>query len=295
MVPANCSIFSLLESSDEKINIYIMNKDFENPDFLSKKVLNHSNLNSVNISKVNLSNYEFPNILGTHVSEATYYRLFLQDYIKEEIDFVTYIDCDVFTIKNPKNLIQKSIENMKLNNKTISVCLENSMIDYGNNELGLKSNKYFNAGVMIIDMKKWKTNDLKNKFLKIMYDYQKKLNFWDQDILNIYFDGDFEIMDDSLNFRFDMERNNESDVSKNVSLIHYSGKFKPWSIEGAVNNYSEFFQTVYRNLYNKKYFFLLNYKKNGLNDLVKIIRNKSLFNTKYPISFFLNCLKKIIV
>ncbi len=294
IVPANCSIFSLLENSIEKINVYIMNKDYSDPNFLSKKVLNHRNLNSINVSRVNLSNYNFPNIFGTHVSEATYYRLFLQDYITDDIDFITYVDCDVFANKNPESLLQKHIENMKLNNKTISVCIESSMIDYGKNELGLKSNKYFNAGVMIIDFKKWKTNDLKDKFLKIMYEYQQKLLFWDQDILNIYFDGDFEIMDDSLNFKFDMERNNESSVSANVSLIHYSGKFKPWSIKGAVNYHSEYFQSIYRNLYNKKYFFLLNYKKNGLSDFINIFLNKTIFHTKYPFSFFLISLKRIL-
>lgn len=293
-VPANCSIFSLLENSDEKINIYIMNKDYADHNFLSIKVLNHKNLNSINLSQVNLSEYDFPNIFGTHVSEATYYRLFLQDYILDDIDFITYVDCDVFAIRNPKHLLQKHIENMKLNDKTISVCPENSLIDYGINELSLKSNKYFNAGVMIIDMKKWKTNDLKNKFLKIMYEYQQKLLFWDQDILNIYFDGDFESMDDYLNLKFDMERINESNLSTNVSLIHYSGKFKPWSIEGAVNNHSEHFQSIYRNLYERKYFFLLNNKKNGLKNLVKIISNKSIFHSKYPLSYFLNSMNKLL-
>ena len=129
IVPANCSIFSLLENSIEKINVYIMNKDYSDPNFLSKKVLNHKNLNSINVSKVNLSNYNFPNIFAL-CKRSNYYRLFLQDYITDDIDFITYVDCDVFANKNPESLLQKHIENMKLNNKTI-YCIESSMIDYG--------------------------------------------------------------------------------------------------------------------------------------------------------------------
>ena len=61
-IPASCSIYSLLETFDEKINIYIMHKNFSTSDFLPKKILNHNMLNEVNVSKVNLKGLEFPKV-----------------------------------------------------------------------------------------------------------------------------------------------------------------------------------------------------------------------------------------
>ena len=97
-IPACCSIYSLLENSKDKVNIFIMHKDFNDSDFLPNQITKHPKLNKISIFQVDLSNYDFPNIFGTHVSEATYYRLFLQDYINEDIEYITYLDCDVFCI-----------------------------------------------------------------------------------------------------------------------------------------------------------------------------------------------------
>ena len=70
-------------------------------------------LASLKVIKVELDNYDFPNIQGTHISEATYYRLFIEDYLSDEINFITYLDCDVFSINNPLKLINKNIEEME--------------------------------------------------------------------------------------------------------------------------------------------------------------------------------------
>ena len=45
--------------------------------FIPKVILNHKKLTSIKVSKFNSSNLEFPNITGMHVSEATYYRMYL--------------------------------------------------------------------------------------------------------------------------------------------------------------------------------------------------------------------------
>ncbi len=298
-IPASCSIFSLLETFDEKINIYIMHKNFSTSDFLPKKILNHNMLNEVNVSKVNLKGLEFPNILGTHVSEATYYRLFLQDYLVDDIDTITYLDCDVFSINNPKSYIKKTVSKMSENNNIISVAPENTLFDYGRKQLKLKSDKYFNAGVMIINLKEWKKSNLKASFINVLNEFEENLLFWDQDVLNITFDGNYEILDKNMNYKVDMEADNTSykideQMESEIRLLHFSGKFKPWTVKGAINDNAEYFQNIYRELFNKKYYFSFNYKVNALNDLKQTISNKTIFNSKYPVYFFMYTLKKLI-
>ena len=286
-IPASCSIYSLLENSKNKINIYIMHKECNDSNFLPSNIINHPKLNKVKIFKVDLGRYEFPNIFGTHVSEATYYRLFIQDYITDDIEFITYLDCDVFCINDPYKLIINNIEKMKDSGYTISTCPEPSLKNHSIDYLKMKTDKYFNAGVMIIDFNKWKLSDMKNNCLEIMREQKEKLLFWDQDTLNLYFDGQYEPLPETLNFKVDMAVGNKalsiSDTdTKSISLVHYSGKFKPWSVRGAVNENAEYFQRIYRKLYNERYYLNINYKKNAMNDIVSAVFNGTLFTTKYP-------------
>ena len=297
-IPASCSMISLLDNVDEKINIYIMHQDESDFEFLIDKITKHKMLNNIKVYKVNLNNFTFPNVLGSHISDATYYRLFIQDYIKDEIGFITYLDCDVFCINNPIYIIKKEISKLKKSNFSISSLPEHSLSHYGK-KFNMKSGNYFNAGVMIINLETWKKNNLQKSFLKILNTYNTKLQFWDQDILNIYFDGNFQVMDENLNYKVDMEVDNSAELidhkqKENIIFLHYSGKFKPWSVRGAVNDNSKYFQETYRNLYEKKYYISFNYKKNALNDFVESIRNKTIFDTEYPLQFIKQVMSSLI-
>ncbi len=291
-------MISLLDNVDEKINIYIMHQDESDFEFLIDKITKHKMLNNIKVYKVNLNNFTFPNVLGSHISDATYYRLFIQDYIKDEIGFITYLDCDVFCINNPIYIIKKEISKLKKSNFSISSLPEHSLSHYGK-KFNMKSGNYFNAGVMIINLETWKKNNLQKSFLKILNTYNTKLQFWDQDILNIYFDGNFQVMDENLNYKVDMEVDNSAELidhkqKENIIFLHYSGKFKPWSVRGAVNDNSKYFQETYRNLYEKKYYISFNYKKNALNDFVESIRNKTIFDTEYPLQFIKQVMSSLI-
>ena len=59
------------------------------------------NLESINFIKFNDDFSLFPNTKKSHVSRATYYRLFLEDYFKDELDEIVYLDSDTVIIKNP--------------------------------------------------------------------------------------------------------------------------------------------------------------------------------------------------
>ena len=299
-IPAACSIYSLLENSIDEINIYILHKNQNNSDFFPKKILDHKKLKKINVIKVDLSHIHFPNIFGSHVSEATYYRLFIQDYLKDEIKYITYLDCDIFCINNPNLLIDKTITKMEESGKIISTTLEPGLFSYGKNTLNIKPNKYFNAGVMVINLDQWKFKNLKEEFLKLINQQNEKLLFWDQDVLNLYFNGDYEILPDALNTKVDMEVDNNAqkfseDDIQNLSLLHYSGKFKPWSVRGAINDNSDYFQDIYRKLYDKKYYLNIGYKVNAIKDLVTSIINGTLFKSRFPFRLIWYTISSLII
>ena len=76
------SISSIVDNSDDIFEIYIIHK---NPDtFMEYKdrLLNNENIKNINILKFkkDLSNY--PQLRNKHVSEATYFRLFISEYLQ---------------------------------------------------------------------------------------------------------------------------------------------------------------------------------------------------------------------
>ena len=123
------------------------------------------------------------------------------------------------------------------NDFTIAVMNEPGMpeIDERALDLGIKSGRYFNAGVMIINYPKWVDRNIKSKSIEIIKEKKQKLVLWDQDVLNIIFDGSFDDIDQEFNYRMDIlnfSDNEISSIEKDVYLIHYFGKSKPWTLKG---------------------------------------------------------------
>jgi lipopolysaccharide biosynthesis glycosyltransferase len=117
-------------------------------------------------------------------------------------------------------------------------------------DLNLKGEKYFNAGIMFIDLEKWRKIEINHKAERIIEDDNIEFKFWDQDILNILFDGDYLELEKKFNYAVDVENFsvNKNSIMDKAVLIHYSGSKKPWTVEGLLNNTSNFYQENYRKL-----------------------------------------------
>ena len=58
-IPAFCSIFSLLENVDEKINIVVMHKNMEGHEGFPKAITEHQNMGDLSVNVVKTENYNF--------------------------------------------------------------------------------------------------------------------------------------------------------------------------------------------------------------------------------------------
>ena len=171
-VQACVSIFSLLENISEKINIHIIHKEPETFKNIPNKISDHKNLSSFNIYKFENTSFAFPNIDGTHVSEATYYRFFIEDFIDPKIKNLVYLDSDIVCIKDPLDEIKYMIKEINKSDTYISAKSEPQSISQN---LNLSSGKYFNAGVMIINIQSWYENQLESKLIRFdMSEYQER-------------------------------------------------------------------------------------------------------------------------
>ena len=124
----------------------------------------------------------------------TFYRLFFPKYIKN-IDRILYMDCDVLVLKDIS-----SIFNMDMKWKVLAGYYDIPISDYTKKKYFWIDN-YINAWVILIDVNKYKENNINGKMIK---DINKK--YWefiydvDQDYLNIIFKNDIFIYNSKMNY-----------------------------------------------------------------------------------------------
>jgi len=282
-VQAYVSILSVLEKSSEKINVdMICNFNLVESSF-PYTIRSHSMLNELRIHKINIDNVNLYNLNEAHVTEATFYRLFLEDYIENKKQFVTYLDCDILCVEDPSKLINETINELNKFNKIAAFNPEiskNEDIDYFIN-LDLTGDKYFNAGVMIFDSLKWKKFNIKEKSLTLIPVLKDKAIFWDQDILNKLFDNNYLEMKSELNSR---ER---KEINENIVFHHFSGKHKPWTLKGFDQIYSNMFHEYYKKLYNKMFYIEIKNLRNSFRSLLIILFKNFRVSFKSKLVLFL--------
>ena len=102
------SIKSLLDKITKKANIFIIHKNIESFNKMSKIIEEHDNLLNLFTYQFDSSKVNLPPI-KSHVSEATYYRLFISQYLPKDIKFLTYLDADIICVNDPTSNISIKI------------------------------------------------------------------------------------------------------------------------------------------------------------------------------------------
>ena len=102
-----------------------------------------------NIIIYEIDNSEFLNLDDREFTIATYYRFAIPYQLKDLTDKYLYIDADMIAIRDLKDYLNINIEN-----KIAAVVDDFTLDKVGNPILLAEDKKYFNAGMMYIDLKK---------------------------------------------------------------------------------------------------------------------------------------------
>ena len=175
---------------------------------------------------------------GSYITSATFLRLYISELLPDTIKRVLYLDIDV--------LINSSLEALFSLKFATPICaVLNVPESLGNGEhLQGHNSSYFNSGVMLIDMEKWRELNLLDEFIKV--GSHKIYPYVDQDVLNIVFRNNWTRLGREFNY-LHLYNSNENDMSYSEfpSIIHFAGS-KPWN-ETTVTQ----FVSKYRKNFNK--------------------------------------------
>ncbi|QLK88610.1 lipopolysaccharide 1,2-glucosyltransferase [Arsenophonus endosymbiont of Aphis craccivora] len=186
-------------------------------------------------------------------SYATYFRLIAFEYLSTNINSILYLDADVICKGNLKELFQ-----LNLANSFAAVVLDvNNMQQSSATRLKLTdlNGKYFNAGVIYVNLKKWIENDLSKKSLELVRGTTNfgKLKYLDQDALNILFQTQNIYLSRDYNCIYTLKNElayhdlskYKNTITDSTILIHYTGVTKPWHTWGINYPASQFFFNSY--------------------------------------------------
>ena len=294
----NNSINSILKHCSENVSIFIIHdKPVSFEERKLKLIKKFPNLKRIELFSINKNDIKFPNLKNKHVSEATYYRLFIEELIPFEVDFLLYLDADIICIKNLAEHYKRIVDQLKQSEYVIGCRTEFQLNDSNRikfESLEMNSISYFNAGVMFINFNKWRKNNIGKKLIEKLNDDDLDLEYWDQDLLNNHFDGNYieiyEMLNKPLNVKWEMNRN---EIWSTSVLLHYQGNCKPWNIKYAFNRLSVHYHNNSIDTLGK--YHLLS--KNRFFDFFHLVKN--LVNIKFrhlksPGKFYLTAISTLI-
>jgi lipopolysaccharide biosynthesis glycosyltransferase len=167
-----------------------------------------------------------------YVSITSYYRLFISEILPTQFNKVIYLDSDIVVSGDVSNLWEIDIKDNYLlavqDHEVFCpyVSSPNGLLNW--KELGFASDsKYFNAGVLVLNLEKWRSDDMCTKALDYLAKNRQYIRWHDQDILNAIVKGQWGELDRRWN-KMDPQRLTSEDV-ENAYIIHFTSMAKPWS------------------------------------------------------------------
>ena len=202
------------------LKFYIFNEDIPKEWFyLMEKRLGQMNCEILNI-EIDAEKVKHFSTPDTHIKYMTYFRYFIAEFVKE--DRALYLDCDMVVHGNINPLFQKYFE-------------ENYIIAVPD---GWYKN-IFNAGMMMVNVHKWKTDNICQNLLELTAEKHQEV-YGDQGVLNLLFENKWKKVSPHYNFMVGLDTLaywaqkpewflNSWDETYKPAIIHFEGKDKPWN------------------------------------------------------------------
>lgn len=169
-------------------------------------------------------------------------RLLLDKLLPSDIDRILYLDGDTIVRGGLSDLW-----NIDLGNCVLAMGNEPTVDKKRKTNLGLKNIPYYNSGVLLIDLKKWRDEDIGGKVISYYKENGDRITAPDQDAINGALNGRIYSLAPKYNYfniydqypywficklcdykYFDKDVYLES--KNNPVIIHYLGEERPWRI-----------------------------------------------------------------
>lgn len=251
------SILSVLENNKNfnSINVYIIDNNIN--DVNKSKLKELVELYQRNILFIDFEKYKkYLNLnMQWQISISSYARLFVASMLPENVDKVLYFDCDTLIDDSLNELWNQDINDFYV----AGVC--DTVPSNTKQAIGLNNTDfYINAGMLLINLKKWRKDNLEKELLNFIDKHNGNVIHHDQGVINGVIKNKkilplkYNLMtsylmmsrDDIINFYkvedsfYSQEQIDEA--IKNPVYIHYTPGFttRPW-VKGCKHPYVDLY------------------------------------------------------
>lgn len=161
--------------------------------------------------------------IESHFGLACYYRLFIQS-IFTQYDKVLYLDCDIVVLGDISELYHTDLEGNYVGGVIENWILHSPIFSYyTKNAVGIENKEYINSGIMIMDLKKLRENNIEERFVELINKYNFNVIDPDQSYINYLCHGHIKYLP------FEWNRTPlKNVVCDSPKIVHYALGLKPW-------------------------------------------------------------------
>lgn len=229
-------IYSVLQTKhpDTRIDFYLLDDGvtLETKARLNKMLSDdRSSIAYLEVDKNQYASY----VSNERFPSAVYHRISIPSLL-EKTDYTRalYIDGDMVAAADLTELLSVNLQD------SVIGAVEDSGFHPRLEKMGIhsKSGKYFNSGMMLIDLEKWRSEDISQQTFTFIQEHSEKLVFFDQDALNAILHDKWLPLHPKFNAQTMMLTKETThpdpegerlcqEARKEPVLIHFNGVHKP--------------------------------------------------------------------
>lgn len=254
ILPAATAIASVLKNSDETDNFHfhiIFAEGRLSPENQEKlRQLESIKPFKIEFCPINFENFKDVYIReGSYFSLETYFRYMIPDIVKD-YDKCIYLDSDTIVLRSLDELF-----NINVSEYYVAGSLDYSVTPQHLQKFGLEvSDGYINAGILVINLKKWREDNVVEELFNNTKKFGSLIEWADQDVINPTFKGKIKFLEAKYNFpvylySFKEDVNSYYEPEKfdsslaNIVVAHYLTGHKPWNqFDESFRLYDEWFK-----------------------------------------------------
>ncbi len=225
-------IASICDNTDNFCEFYILDGGIEKQNkeeiLKLKKIFNNFSCEFV---KIDYDKFFGDFVVESYITKATYFRFIIADLFLN-IDKAIYLDIDIILKGDISRLFNIDLKDFIIG----------AVVDQGNKLYISKLKKnlnmdifsdYFNCGVLLINLEKWRKENITEKLFEIEKKYRGNLPCNDQDVFNKFFENNYMKLPVCFN----------SMIPHDCEIVrHYYNPIKPWHLAQnlCINEYRDY-------------------------------------------------------
>lgn len=171
---------------------------------------------------------------GKRLTKVVFFRCLLPSLLPADVEKVIYMDCDMLVLQPLDNLWNTSLDNLAL------AAAPDSLEPNPQHPQRLEYDEsfgYFNGGMLLLNLKYWRENNLEEKCKEYYNKYPERILMNDQDLLNGLLHASKKFVDIAYNLQEGAYRLPAGkpadwqppyiDMLLRPAILHYSSR-KPW-------------------------------------------------------------------